>query len=683
MGTHGDRKVTSDHLKRSAYLYVRQSTVRQVLEHQESTKRQYALQDRAKELGWSPERVIVIDCDLGLSGTSAAGRKGFQRLLAEVTMGHAGIVLGLEVSRLARNNSDWHRLLEICGLTSTLILDEDGLYDPCDFNDRLLLGLKGTMSEAEIHLLHARLRGGIMNKARRGELKMSLPTGFVWNDQGKVVFDPDKQVRETVALFFQVFRRVGSSMAVVKHFREEGILFPRRLRGKARQGEVLWEPLGPNRARNILHNPRYAGAFAFGRNCFRKCPDGHLSCKRRPREDWLVLIKEAHDGYISWEQYEENERQLWAWYLARNGGRVQKRPAREGPALLQGLALCGICGKRMVVQYHHREGRLEPTYSCRYDKIQKGLATCQNIVGVAIDEAISGLMVETVTPLALEVALNVQQELEQRLEEADRIRRQQVDRAQYEATLGRKRYMQVDPENRLVADSLETEWNEKLNALNKAKQDYERLRQNDRLAVDEQKRADILALARDFPRLWRNPDISNQERKRIIRLLIEDVTLIKGKDITMHVRFRGGATKILSIPKPVPYCERIRTKPEIIAEIDTLLDHHGLEEIASLLNQRGLTSGTGKPFTAALIYDIQRNNKLKSRFDRLRPKGLLTQKEVAKQLNVQESNIWLWREQGLLKAYIYNEKHQYLFEPISDDDPIWERCKNCRKKWNG
>jgi len=683
MVAHVDRKVTNDHLKRNAYVYIRQSTARQVLEHQESTKRQYALKERAKDLGWSSDRVIVIDCDLGLSGASAVDRKGFQRLISEVTMDNAGIVLGLEVSRLARNNSDWYRLLEICGLTNTLILDEDGLYDPCNFNDRLLLGLKGTMSEAELHMLHSRLRGGIMNKARRGELKMSLPTGFVYNSESKVVLDPDKQIRETVKLFFQTFRRVGSAKSVVKRFRKEGILFPRRMRGEAHKNEILWEPLGQARALNILHNPRYTGAFAFGQNRYRKCADGHMSCKKRSREDWHVLIKGAHEGYISWEEYEDNERQLWAWYMARSGGCVQKRPPREGPALLQGLALCGICGKRMTVEYRNRYGRsLEPTYHCKYDKIEKGLKTCQNMLGYEIDKAISKLLMETVTPMALEIALNVQQELQQRFEESDKVRRQQVDRAQYEAALAKRRYMQVDPDNRLVAESLEAEWNGKLNALDKAKQEYERLRRNDRLIVDGQKRKDILALAGDFPRLWQNSNISNRERKRIIRLLIEDVTLIKGKDITINVRFKGGATRTLSIPKPVPYCERIKTKPDVMRQVDRLLDHYAYKEIASVLNKQGFTSGTGKPFTGALIYDIQRNNGLKPRYDRLRAKGLFTQKEIAEQLDVHENDIWVWRKQGLFKAHVYNDKNQCLFEPISDDHPIWDRCKKLKRKRN-
>jgi len=675
-------KVKPDHLKRNAYLYIRQSTARQVLEHQESTKRQYALESRARELGWSPDRIVVIDSDLGQSGVSAVDRKGFQRLITEVTMDNAGIVLGLEVSRLARNNSDWHRLLEICGLTNTLILDEDGLYDPCDFNDRLLLGLKGTFSEAELHVLSSRLRGGIINKAKRGELIIGLPTGFVLNNNNEIVLDPDKQVQEAINLFFQTFHRTGSSMTVLKHFRKEGILFPRKLRDKARKGEIVWEPLHHTRALNILHNPHYAGAYAYGKSRYRKCADGHISCKRRDKSQWLVLLKDFHEGYISWEQYEANERQLNTWYLARSGGCQRKTPPREGPALLQGLAICGICGNRMAVEYRNSYGRQNvPTYSCRYAHLSYGLKLCQSFVGYGVDKAITELIKDAVTPMAMKVTLKVYDELQQRFEETDKIRRLQVERTKYEADLAQRRYMQVDPNNRLVAETLEDDWNSKLVALNKAKQNYEKLRQADQLNISNRNRDDILALVKDFPKLWQNPNISNRDRKQMIRLIIEDVTLIKGdKDITMHVRFKGGATKTLSIPKPMPYCEKIKADPELIRQIDQLLDHHVTHEIADILNKKGFKTGTGKKLTGVLVYNIQRNNRLKTRFQRLREKGLLTQKEVAKMLGTSENNIWYWRERGWLTGHVYNDKNQYLFEPIGKNHPIWERVQKINKK---
>ena len=676
MVAQANQKVTTEHLKRNAYLYIRQSTARQVLEHQESTKRQYALEARATELGWTPDRIVVIDSDLGQSGVSAVDRKGFQRLITEVTMDNAGIVLGLEVSRLARNNSDWHRLLEICGLTNTLILDEDGLYDPCNFNDRLLLGLKGAMSEAELHVLSSRLRGGILNKAKRGELKMCLPTGFVFNNNDKIVLEPDKQVQETIRLFFQTFRRAGSAMAVLKHFQKEGVLFPRKLREKAHKGEIVWEPMQHARAMNILHNPHYAGAYAYGKSRYRKCADGHMSCKRRDKSQWLVLLKDFHEGYISWEQYEENERQLTTWYLARSGGCKQKTPPREGPALLQGLAVCGICGNRMAVEYRNSYGRQNvPTYTCKYAHLSYGLKLCQSFVGYGVDKAITKLIEDAVTPMALKVTLKVHQELQQRFKETDKIRRRQVERAQYEADLAQRRYMQVDPDNRIVAGTLEDDWNKQLVALNKAKQNYEKLRQADQLIISRQKQNEILALASDFPKLWQNPNISNRDRKQMIRLVIEDVTLIKGaKDITMHVRFKGGAIKTLSVPKPMRYCDKIKADPELIRQIDQLLGHHVTHEIADILNKKGFRTGTGKSLTGVLVYNIQRNNRLKTRFQRLREKGLLTQKELAKMLGTRENNLWFWREKGWLTAYVYNDKNQYLFEAIDKKHPIWVVC---------
>jgi len=675
-------KVTTEHLKRNAYLYIRQSTARQVLEHQESTKRQYALEMRARELGWSPDRIIVIDSDLGQSGASAADRKGFQRLITEVTMDNAGIVLGLEVSRLARNNSDWHRLLELCGLTNTLILDEDGLYDPCDFNDRLLLGLKGTFSEAELHVLSSRLRGGIINKAKRGELIIGLPTGFVLNNNNEIVLDPDKQVQDAIRLFFQTFCRTGSSMAVLNHFRKEGLLFPRKLRDKARKDEIIWEPLHHTRALNILHNPHYAGAYAYGKSRWRKCTDGHMSCKRRDKAQWLVLLKDFHGGYISWEQYEANERQLNMWYLARSGGCQHKTPPREGPALLQGLAICGICGNRMAVEYRNSYGRQNvPTYTCRYAHLSYGLKLCQSFVGYGVDKAITELIKDAVTPMALKVTLKVYDELQLRFEETDKIRHLQIERTKYEADLAQRRYMQVDPNNRLVAGTLEDDWNNKLVALNKAKQNYEKLRQADQLNISNQNRDDILAIAKDFPKLWQNPNISNRDRKQMIRLIIEDVTLIKGnKEITMHIRFKGGATKTLSIPKPLKHCDKIKADPELIRQIDQLLDHNVTQEIADILNQKGFTTGTGKKLTGILVYYIQRNSRLKTRFQRLREKGLLTQKELAKMLGTREHNLWYWREKGWLTAYVYNDKNQYLFEPIGENHPIWERVRKINEK---
>jgi len=412
-----EQKLTSDHLQRAAYLYIRQSSMKQVIENQESTKRQYALKNRALALGWRLDHIIVIDDDQGLSGTSMQERKGFQHLVAEVGLGHVGLVMGLEVSRLARNNTDWHRLLEICALTDTLLLDEDGLYDPGFFNDRLLLGLKGTMSEAEIHFLRARLQGGILNKAKRGELKMRLSVGFVYDDSGKIVIDPDRQVREAVEHLFSTFKRTGSAYAVVKHFRENGLKFPAYVRSGLQAGEIVWKPLYHYRVLQLLHNPRYTGTFVFGQTRTRKNPiDGKIRIQNIPQDQWKVIIPEVFEGYISWEQYQNNLKQLADNAAAHSNDRCHSPPG-SGPALIQGMVLCGKCGQRMTVRYHTRNGELIPDYVCQRQGIETATRRCQVVRGEPVDELIGKMLVEMVTPLSLDVSMKVFEEIRTRHDE--------------------------------------------------------------------------------------------------------------------------------------------------------------------------------------------------------------------------------------------------------------------------
>src|SRR5208283_3821421 len=392
-------KVQPHHLENAAYLYVRQSSMRQVVENVESTKRQYALRGRAIALGWREDQIIVVDNDQGESGASAAWRQGFQRLVSEVGMGRAGIVMGLEVSRLARNNADWHRLLEICALTDTLILDEDGVYDPSNFNDRLLLGLKGAMSEAELHVLKARLRGGVLNKVKRGEYQCILPTGFVYDNAGDVVFDADSQVRETIAHFFETFVRVGSACQTVKVFRKEGILFPSRR--NLREATIFY-PLTASTAMRMLTNPRYAGAYAYGRRRYRRAADGkHKIQGKREASDWLACIPGAHRGYITWEQYQQNLK-----ILESNGHGYEiarASPPREGAALLQGRAVCGRCGRHFRARYAARRGRLDVWYVCDRANAKEGAPSCQTIAGGPIDAAIGALVADAMTPAAVEL----------------------------------------------------------------------------------------------------------------------------------------------------------------------------------------------------------------------------------------------------------------------------------------
>jgi len=653
-------KVTAEHLKKTAYLYIRQSTLRQVFENTESTQRQYALRQRATVLGWPADRIEIIDCDQGQSGASTAEREGFQKLVVEVGLGKAGIVMGLEVSRLAGNCADWHRLLEICALSGTLILDEDGLYDPGHFNDRLLLGLKGTMSEAELHVLKVRLRGGILSKAQRGELKMPLPVGLAYDPAQRVVLDPDKQVQNTLRYFFETFRRTGAAWATVQAFGKEGLKFPRR--GPAGCGELIWQTLRHTIALNTLHNPRYAGAFCFGRTRSWKDAQGRWRFASLPRDQWQILIKDLHPSYISWEEFEENQKRLQHNRQARVIEH-QSGPAREGPALLQGLVICGKCGRAMTLRYHRRGGRLSPNYICQKQYIEQCRPVCQDVPGAVVDDALSALILESVSPLALEVALNVQEELQKRLAESDRLRRQYVERAQYEAEQARIRYMRVDPSNRLVADTLEALWNDKLRQLEQAREDYEKQRESGERTISQEQKAQILALAEDFPRLWKDTATSDRDRKRMARLVLEDVTLNRDQTlITVQVRFKGGATKVLSLPTPPKVWQLRKTKAEIVAEIDRLLEQYTDSEIAAELNKKGWRSSANQPFSAWIILRLRTSHKLSNRTQRLRTKGLLNAREIAALIASKPHLVDYWRQQGLLKGIRLNDKNEYLYE---------------------
>jgi len=400
------QKIRTTHLQRAAYLYIRQSTIRQVFENTESTKRQYGLRERAIALGWPIDRIVIIDSDLGKSGAEA-DRAGFQRLVAEVGLGNVGIVLGLEVSRLARNSMDWHRLLELCALSGTLILDEDGIYDPSQFNDRLLLGLKGTMSEAELHMIRARLQGGITHKAHRGELKMRLPIGLAYDLQGQIQLDPDQQVQTAISLLFDTFKRLGSAFAVVRYFREHHVKFPRRPHKGLNKGVLMWADLEHSRTLQVLHNPCYAGAFVFGKTKVYKDIEGHAHARKVAQDKWEVLIKDHHPSYLTWEDYEANQQQLKKNALAYGHDR-RKSPAKNGPALLQGIVICGQCGNRMTIRYGTFSGKLVPHYLCQRQGIKQARRICLHIPGCQIDEAIEKLVLETITPMNLDITLSVE-----------------------------------------------------------------------------------------------------------------------------------------------------------------------------------------------------------------------------------------------------------------------------------
>jgi DNA invertase Pin-like site-specific DNA recombinase len=674
-------KVQPRHLERGAYLYIRQSSMRQVIENVESTKRQYALRGRATALGWCDDQIIVIDSDQGESGASASWREGFQRLVSDVGLGRAGIVMGLEVSRLARNNADWHRLLEICALADTLILDEDGVYDPANFNDRLLLGLKGTMSEAELHVIKARLRGGILNKVRRGEYRCSLPTGFAYDEVGEVVLEPDSQVRETIAYFFDTFSRVESASQTVKAFRKEGLSFPSRIRNRK---ATIFQPLTISTAIRTLNNPRYAGAYVYGRRQYRRAVDGKKLLRKRECNDWLACIPNAHPGYISWEQFQQNLKMLET--NARGYESARASPPREGTALLQGRAVCGCCGRHLRVRYAARRGRLEAWYICDRAHGSRGEPNCQSIAGGPVDDAIGKLIADRMTPAAVELALEIRREIEARHAEADRLRRRAVERAQIEADLAQRRFMLVDPNNRLVADTLEREWNDKLRALAKAREEREHGRQEDQLALDDPIRDRLIAMTTDFATLWRDPSLPNRERKRLLAYIIEDVTLMKFPDegtTKIHVRFKGGKTEGLAVQNPKSSAQQVKTQRMVVELVDKLLDDHIYSEIADILNQKGIRPGgsarqgqANARFTDLRVAYLVHQYGLRSRYDRLRDRGLLTKAEVTAHLGICESTLKRWVEHDLVTRHAYSGQ-AYLYEAPGPNPP----AKHC-SRWD-
>ncbi|HEY2262569.1 MAG TPA: recombinase family protein [Streptosporangiaceae bacterium] len=662
-------KVTAAHLSRRALLYIRQSSLKQVLHNTESALRQYDLRGKATALGWDASQITVIDIDQGQSGASAADREGFQQLVAEVSLGRAGVVLGLECSRLARNNADWHQLLELCAMTGTLICDEDGLYDPRNFNDRLLLGMKGQMSECELHFIRARLRGGQLSKARRGELITPLPVGLVYDAAGHVVLDPGAAIQGAVRHLFTTSEATGSATAVVKAFRAAGLSFPWRHQKGPRKSEVDWQPLRHHAVLRVLRNPRYAGAFTYGRTTQRILPGGKNPSRHLPRDQWTSFIPGAHPGYITLDQYEANIARLAANAAAHGRDRAAG-PPREGAALLQGIIVCGRCGNRMTVRYHARGGRQVPTYACQRDGIDNARPICAAIPGHTLDQHVGQLLIATLTPLAVDAALQVSAELRQRAAEADALRAAHVERARYHADLARRRYLAVDPANRLVAGTLEADWNTALRALNDAQAAYDKAREQHAGTLTPAQKDRIAQLVTDLPGIWNDPATPARERKRIARLLLTDVTVTRTSDtITAHVRLAGGQHRTLTLPVPEPAWKIRQTKPATIAEIDKLLDHHTCAEIAGILRSRGLPNGEGRQFTPTMVQRVIRTYQLRSRRQRLLDAGLIPLDQMAGQLGVSAGTVKIWHHAGIVSGQRYNDKGQVLYDLPGPNPP--------------
>jgi len=533
------------------------------------------------------------------------------------------------------------------------------------------LGLKGTISEAELHFIRARLQGGLLAKAARGELRVRLPVGLVYDQLGNVTLDPDAEVRGAIEHLFQAFERTGSAHAVVKQFAAEHLRFPgRHAPGGPRAGETYWKSLRHDLVLFTLHNPRYAGAYFYGRRKQLTDIDGHTRTVHKPRGQWTVLICDAHPGYITFEQYETNQATLAANAAAR-GEERRAGPAREGPALLQGLVVCGKCGKRMTVNYHRRcNGEALPDYHCRRVGIATGTPPCQTVCGAGIDQAVAKLVLEQLTPLAIETALAVSTELTQRAADADRIRQMGVQRSEHAADAARRRYLAVDPTNRLVADQLEADWNNKLRELADAKDEYERATQAGNRPLTDQQQARIRALATDLPALWANPATPMRERKRLIRLLVCDVTLIKtGEQITAHVRLSGGQQHTLNVPRPLRAWEAHTTPPSTIELIEQLLNQHTYDETIAILNDKGLTGGWGKPFTVTSLTQLCRNRGIPSHQQRLRAQGMLTLKEIAAQLGVTTQTLKIWQRRGHITGRRIDGRRAYLYDPGQNRPP--------------
>ncbi len=656
-------KVQELHRKRPAYVYIRQSTMGQVRHHQESTERQYALEKKALELEWSPTMVRILDRDLGRSGAQTTDREDFKTLVADVSLGQVGAIFALEVSRLARSNLEWQRLIEICALTQTLVIDEDGCYDPADFNDALLLGLKATIAQAELHFIRARLQGGKLNKAKKGALRFPLPVGLCFGEEGEIVLDPDQEVQGAVRLVFTTFRETGAAYAVVQHFAQNKLKFPKRAYGGAWDGKLIWDRLSHSRVLGLLKNPSYAGVYTFGRYRSSKeiASDGEVRTRTKPvpMDSWLVRLQDHHEGYLSWEEFERNQE-----FLERNRTNGEERvlsgPAREGLALLQGLLLCSICGRRLSVRYRGNGG-IYPTYDCNHRK-REGLSTtsCMNIRCDLLDAAISGRVLEVLEPSKAEVALEAVQQLAKRDDALSKQWQMRIERAEYGVQLAERRYEEVDPSNRLVASTLEKRWNSALVRLGELRTELAELQRKEALAVTPEQRAKVLALAKDLPRLWSAPATKTKDKKRILRLLIEDITverIAETRTVVLHVRWLGGACEDLQVTLPAKIADRLRYPKELVSRIRELAQESADEQIADTLNKEGRLSAKGRPFNTSMVRWVRHKHRIPAPEYR-RPEELSVA-QVIEEYGVSRHVVYYWIDRAVIEARRRNNGSPY------------------------
>ena len=647
-------KLTEEHLQRRAYVYVRQSTMGQVRWHQESTERQYALRDKAMELGWPAEKIMTLDGDLGVSGAQTTGRNDFKQLVADVSMGEVGAVFALEASRLARSSLEWHRLIELCAMTQTAVIDEDGCYDPGDFNDALLLGMKGTLAQAELHFLRARLQGGKLNKARKGELRFPLPVGLCFDEQDRTVLDPDDEVRGAVQMVFQLFGEAGTAYGVVHRFAAKGLKFPKRAYGGAWDGKLIWGRLSESRVLSILSNPTYAGAYVYGRYQSKKQVDANGEIQTRtcevPIESWRVNLRDHHEGYITWEEYLQNRERL---DRNRTNGEetLLSGAAREGLAMLQGLLLCGCCGRKLTVRYKGNGG-LYPLYECNWRR-REGVATksCMFVQAQLLDPAVCDAVLAAMVPAQVELAVESVRQLEERDQSVGQQWQRRIERADYDAQLAQRRYEEVDPSNRLVASTLEKRWNDALEALQNLEEQYAQFQSKEACIVSDEQRKMVLALAKDLPRLWNAKTTSAKDKKRMLRLLIKDITVEKKSEerqAILHIRWQGGANDDIVVQLPASMADQLRYPIETVEKIRVLASTMIDEDIASALNAQGLKSPKGKAFTASMISWVRYRHRIPRA--ELKRANELTVNEVMTRFGISRYVVYHWIEYDVVEA---------------------------------
>jgi DNA invertase Pin-like site-specific DNA recombinase len=645
-------KVKLTHTRRAAFVYIRQSSPQQVENNRESTARQYALVEKACELGWAREQVTVVDEDLGLSGSGTVKRSGFARMTAEVALGHVGIVLGLEVSRLARNNADWYRMLDLCGMTDTLIGDSDGIYHPAAFNDRLILGLKGTMSEAELHILRARLEGGIRNKAARGELRRGLPVGFIWGEgDGEVCFDLDAAVVGAIRTVFAKFTELGSARKVWLWFRSEGLSFPLRAH---MHSPIRWVAATYTAIHSVLTNPVYAGAYAYGKCRHERYVDEQGRVRRRtrhlPQAEWAVLLPEHHQGFIDWATYQANQARIDA------NAHPQPHQAggalREGAALLQGLAICGKCGRRLHTHYQGRNS--SPGYHCSGKDIVQGRGVyCLNVGAIQIDQAVTEAFLRALTPAAVEATEQAVRQLEADHDAALSQWRLAVERARYEAERAERQYRAVEPENRLVARGLESEWEKRLRDLAAAESELERRQQQRPRTLSPEEKSRLRSLGSDLRKVWTAPTTTDRDRKELLRTLLEEVIVeIYRSEHRAHLtlRWRGGELAEIDLPLPRSQPRGRRTSEDTLSLLPRLAALYPDEVIAGILNRQGRRTASGERFTANQVGSLRRYRGI----PRFQPSTEPPQGEVvsiykaAQILGMNTSTIHRWLAEGFI-----------------------------------